>query len=247
MSNLSGLIDALGVQGGITMLGYLSSITSIVTEGRSLSQFVSCVAPPCLLLKSMATVDLSQIEPTFVASMALSKCIVMVLGCLLGCAMLPGSKFKSAAIGGLLSTCSNDLAFGLPIVRSLHPNYAFYVVILATLQNALFNPICFVLMEVGTAREEAGRTSCCTILRVATKRVACNFVVLAVLVGIVLNLALGAKLPQMPEALLGDRGACSSNARDCVARCVTVCHACHVCQVCLSCHVCYVWHSVYRE
>ena len=201
--SISGLLDALGTQGGITVLGYVSSVTGVVTEGRSLSQFVSCVALPCLLLKSMASVDLTTVNLKFVAAMTLTKIIVAAIGCALGSRLLPGSRFKSAAMGGLLSTCSNDLAFGLPIVRSLHPDFALYVVILATVQNALLNPALFVLMEIGVAREEAGSPSCRAIAKVAAKRIAGNFVVLAVVVGVGLNLVLGAHLPELPAAVLG--------------------------------------------
>jgi hypothetical protein len=61
-SGESALFDVLGVQGGITFLGFIAGTAGVVTEGRSLSQFVSCVALPCLLLKSMATVDLGQTD-----------------------------------------------------------------------------------------------------------------------------------------------------------------------------------------
>lgn len=203
MGHLGGLFDVLAVQGGVTMLGYVCAATGVVTEGRSLSQFVSCVALPCLLLKSMATVDLSQVNLNFVASMAATKLVVMFAGWIFGAGLFTGGRFKSAAIGGLLATCSNDLAFGLPLVRALHPDLGFYVVILATLQNALCNPACFVLMEIGVAREESGSASCASVVRVAAKRIACNFVVLAVLVGICLNIALEAHLPEAVAALLG--------------------------------------------
>ena len=65
---------------------------------------------------------------SFVAATAMSKIIVMLIGCGLGSCLLTGSRYKGGALGGLLSTCSNDLAFGLPLVRALEPDLTLYVV-----------------------------------------------------------------------------------------------------------------------
>ena len=46
---------------------------------------------------------------------------------------------------------------------ALHPDFGIYVVLLATVQNAVFNPICFVLAETGQACIELSRGNCCVL------------------------------------------------------------------------------------
>ena len=43
--------------------------------------------------------------------------------------LISGSRLKTAALGGLLACCSNDIAFGLPIVDALHPSFGIYIVL----------------------------------------------------------------------------------------------------------------------
>ena len=83
MPDLSGLIDALAVQGSITLLGYVAGTSGLVTHSRSLGEFVTTVAYPCLLARSMAKADLSTIDLTFMFGMTLSKGLILTLATLI--------------------------------------------------------------------------------------------------------------------------------------------------------------------
>ena len=163
-TDLSDLLCALTTQGGVTFLGYLAGATGIIGEGRSISLFVSRVALPCLLMQSLANASFESLNVCFLLIMLLSKGLTLVVGGLLGSRLLSGSRLKSAAVGGLLTSCSNDLAFGLPIVNALYPELSIYVVLLAMMQNAFLNQFCFVMMEAGLAvdkgRPDGDRRAC---------------------------------------------------------------------------------------
>lgn len=199
------MLCALTTQGGITLFGYFAGSIRLVGDGRSISLFVSRVALPCLLMRSLAVAKLDDLNYCFLFAMLLSKFLTLVLGGAIGSRLLSGPRLKSAAIGGLLSSCSNDLAFGLPIVHSLYPELEIYVVLLALMQNALLNQLCFILMEAGIAMEKGGGSRSDT-LKAIVYGVATNALVVAPLVGLLINALFSSRPPLALDRLLGTVG-----------------------------------------
>lgn len=109
----------------------------------------------------------------------------------------------SGGVYGLLTTNSDDLGLGLPILSTIFPaslvNMCF---VLQAMQAMLFNPLLFVLLGVGAARRDAPRDGTPTASNTAVvlsvlRGLAHNLIILAVLAGLLYN-ALFARLRGAP-------------------------------------------------
>ena len=210
--DLTDLLTALTTQGGVILIGYFSGAIGLVGDGRSISLFVARIALPCLLMQQLATAKLNDLNPCFLFIMFLSKLISLSMGSAIASSLLTGSRFKSAALGGLLASCSNDLAFGLPIIRALYPTLAIYVVLFSLMQNAFVNQICFFFMEAGIAMEKGTKPGL-SLLKTVCRGIVTNALVVAPLIGLSMNFILGGTLPLALDRLLINIG----NAFSCCA------------------------------
>ena len=210
--DLTDLLCALTTQGGVILIGYFSGAIGLVGDGRSISLFVARIALPCLLMQQLATAKLNDLNPCFLLIMLLSKLISLSLGSAIASSLLSGSRLKSAALGGLLASCSNDLAFGLPIIRALYPTLAIYVVLFSLMQNAFVNQVCFFFMEAGIAMEKGTKPGL-SLLKTVCRGIVTNALVVAPLIGLSMNFILGGTLPLAFDRLLINIG----NAFSCCA------------------------------
>ena len=210
--DLTDLLTALTTQGGVILIGYFSGAIGLVGDGRSISLFVARIALPCLLMQQLATAKLNDLNPCFLFIMFLSKLISLSMGSAIASSLLTGSRFKSAALGGLLASCSNDLAFGLPIIRALYPTLAIYVVLFSLMQNAFVNQICFFFMEAGIAMDKGTKPGL-SLLKTVCRGIVTNALVVAPLIGLSMNFILGGTLPLALDRLLINIG----NAFSCCA------------------------------
>jgi len=67
------------------------------------------------------------------------------------------SSYIMSGIYGLFSICSNDILVGLPIISVISPPYIPYCVISTAIQNVIFNPIVFVILEKGKFEDQAAQ------------------------------------------------------------------------------------------
>jgi len=159
MSIISNLAPAL-VQTFLTILvGYLfGRYKWMPVEGvRALGMFVTTLALPALLLRNMATLDLSNVRWSFFLAILIAKALLFAAVAVVCILRHRGSRrgLSDAGCYAIFVTQSNDLAMGLPILGALFgadpatANFASLLYVIAPISLAILNPIGFLLMEMG--------------------------------------------------------------------------------------------------
>lgn len=164
-SVLSNLAPAL-LQTFLTIaVGYLfGRLRWIPAEGiRAMGMFVTTLALPALLLRSMILIDFSHVDWTFFLSIFISKSILFVctaIICILRYGWRDRAGYSDAGCFAIFVTQSNDFAMGLPILTALFggdpatASFPELLYLLAPISLAILNPIAFFLMEVGRKTPE---------------------------------------------------------------------------------------------
>ncbi|KAG8457928.1 hypothetical protein KFE25_011994 [Diacronema lutheri] len=156
-SALHALLRVLGHQGSFLTLGCVLGTVFPLFDPSPIARFVWYVALPALLFRSMLLLDLSSINVPFLGAMLVAKWAIAAGGMALARATLSGDRLKSCGLCGLLISCSNDLAFGYPLVQALMPTMAAQVVLLSAVQNLCVNPFLFALMDLGAHTQQQRR------------------------------------------------------------------------------------------
>lgn len=203
----------------IILLGYFSGRLGLIgpAETRSLNVFVSYFALPATAFKSLATIELGQVNWRFLAAVALGKCVIFaaVAAVTLLLVQRPAS-FGKAGLYAIAGSQSNDFGLGYPLIVHLYdkmqPTFSHYLYLVAPIQLAVLNPIGFLMMEYGRAHEDNNSEQTTP---TGTKRrflgtltgIAKNPVVIAPTLAIIWNVSTsGAALPSVVERILDSLG-----------------------------------------
>lgn len=153
------LSTVLGVVITMQALGYAARATRMI-DGASeygLSCYVSFIALPALLFRSIATLEASSVLWPVVLGVLATKALVFAFSIALAALLSPRSRDPSRrhalALAGSLSLCltnQDDIGLGLPLFTALswyfHQGYLDLVLVLAAVHSILFQPATFVLL-----------------------------------------------------------------------------------------------------
>ena len=188
----------------IQVLGYMMKKYKLVPETAlpGAGAFIGLVSLPCIYFRAVATLDFATVKLEVLISLVVGKLLLMALSAKLG-AM---TRLKEAGAGdgemrggvfALLTTNSDDLGLGLPVMGALFPaSIVKMCFVLNATQAMLFNPQIFMLFGIGAAKRDAERAGAepaptgalvLSVLRGQCK----NFLNIAVVSGLVWNIALG--------------------------------------------------------
>ena len=104
---------------GIILIGYIAGRFSWFTtsEGKGISLFLSNLALPALVFKSMVTVNFDLINWKLWSGLLLGKLAVFIVTIVISLIFHKSNKFGKAGLYGIFVTQSNDFAFGLPLCK----------------------------------------------------------------------------------------------------------------------------------
>ena len=104
---------------GIILIGYVAGRFSwfTISEGKAISLFLSNLALPALIFKSMVTVNFDLINWKLWSSLLLGKLAVFVVTIVISLVFHKSSRFGKAGLYGIFVTQSNDFEFGLPLCK----------------------------------------------------------------------------------------------------------------------------------
>lgn len=187
------------------------------TAVGGLGAFAGLVALPAILFRAVAVLDFTTVDTTVVLALFVGKLLLIIASCTLGMLTsderVPGHGMVSAGAFALLTTNSDDLGLGLPVLGAIFPpKLVSMCFVLNALQSMIFNPLVFCMLGVGAARRDAPTdgtppASDIEILRSVIKGLSKNHTVLAVLLGLTWNVCAsggtlrGAPLPFFLENL----------------------------------------------
>ena len=162
--------------------------------------FAGLVSLPALLFKAVAVLDFSQVDITLVVALTLGKLLLVAISAHLGqitADSSPGAAELAGGCFGLLTTNSDDLGLGLPVLGAIFPpQLVSMCFVLNALQSMLINPLIFVLFGVGKARRDAppdGQTpaSNTEIVIAVVRGLRKNFIIVSVVSGVLYNALFG--------------------------------------------------------
>ncbi|XP_061715294.1 lysosomal cholesterol signaling protein [Cydia pomonella] len=204
----------------IILCGYIAGRLNVVsqTESKGIGTFVGTFALPSLIFLSLARLDFSTVNWTFLLAILLAKGIVFFAVMIVTILVSKPVNLGRAGIFAIFCTQSNDFALGYPIINAIyehtHPEYALFLYLMAPISLAILNPVAFVLMEIKKQRDNAqivttspeGERSSelCKfkLLRQIVKGIAFNPVLVMTVLGIIGNIAFKHQLSPYIELLL---------------------------------------------
>jgi len=208
----------------IQVLGYMMKKYKLLPETAlpGAGAFIGLVSLPCIYFRAVATLDFATVKLEVLISLVVGKLLLMALSTKLG----GMTRLKEAGAGdgemrggvfALLTTNSDDLGLGLPVMGALFPaSIVKMCFVLNATQAMVFNPQIFMLFGIGAAKRDAERAGAepapMRALVLSVLRGQCkNFLNIAVVSGLVWNVALGrgrgCALPFFVENLLVVLGA----------------------------------------
>ena len=189
----------------IQTIGYMmKSYDKVNAEVLSgIGAFGGLVSLPCLLFKSVATLDFTTVPLELVCAVTVGK-----LGLIAICGALGYIKTKSedrekggvelsAGMFALMTTNSDDLGLGLPVMGAIFPpNIVKFCFVLGAMQTGVFNPLIFIILGIGKSKRDkpddgSAAASTGAIVRTVLRGLLSNFIILAILSGLAYNLIFG--------------------------------------------------------
>ncbi|KAF4533331.1 hypothetical protein B566_EDAN004452 [Ephemera danica] len=177
----------------VIICGYVAGRCNLIsqTEAKGLNTFVGTFALPSLIFLSMAQLDLSSVNWTFLLSILIAKAIVF-FG--VGIITLLVSRPINLGRAGLFSI------FLAALYAKTHPEYPSYLYLVAPVSLVILNPLGFVLMELGKHRDAPASpsgpaTGSLHVVWTVLRSIALNPVVLMTALGMIGNLIFHHQLP----------------------------------------------------
>jgi len=133
-------------------LGWLAGFFKIIspTEAKGLNIFVGKFSLPVLIFVSLATLDFSNINWSFLLAIAISKTLIFVFVGFSEFLVHNPKDVSRAAIFAIFCTQTNDFGMGLPILDAVyggdHP-FVGLLYLVAPISLLVLNPAGFILME----------------------------------------------------------------------------------------------------
>jgi predicted permease len=169
---------------------------------------------PVLLFCGIATIDFygpSFVEmKKFLIGICIAKTIVFVIVVIL-CLLTDRSKSRwaKAGIRGVFVTQQNDFSLGLPIFMALYsktnPEFMSMLFLAAPISLMFLNPIAFLMMEYGKAKEMGTGMNLKILLKIVMK-VARSPIVWSAFLGLIVNIFTKATLPSVLYESPGNGG-----------------------------------------
>ena len=198
-------------------VGYFMKTKKLIpAEALSgIGAFAGLVSLPALLFKAVAILDFTTVDVTIVVAITAGKVLLVAvsagLGSITGSSSKAGSTELTAGCFGLLTTNSDDLGLGLPVLGAIFPpQLVSMCYVLNALQAMIINPLIFILFGIGKARRDAPTdgtppASNADIIIAVLHGLTKNFLILSVVSGVAYNAIFGgfrgAKLPFFADDL----------------------------------------------
>ena len=105
---------------GIILVGYIAGRKNIVseTQGRGIGIFVTTIALPATIFKSMIQLHFEQVYWKFWLAIFISKATVFIFVAVVTLLITKPGNYGQAGLLGIFVTQSNDFALGLPLCKS---------------------------------------------------------------------------------------------------------------------------------
>ncbi|XP_013387378.1 integral membrane protein GPR155 isoform X2 [Lingula anatina] len=194
----------------IILCGYIAGRFNLIgkLQGKGIGTYVSTFALPALLFKSMATLNFSEVNWKFLASILIAKAGLFLVVLVFTLILVRPMSYGKAGLYAIFTTQSNDFALGYPIISALyqgtHPNFIEYIYLAAPISLVILNPIGFTMMEL-EKRKESGEHEKSSNLKLALhvcKGVLLNPLVFMTIIGIIGNFVFNHKLPAVIDDIL---------------------------------------------
>ncbi|XP_013140248.1 PREDICTED: integral membrane protein GPR155 [Papilio polytes] len=202
----------------VIISGYIAGRLNVVTkaESKGIATFVGTFALPSLIFLSLAQLDFSIVNWTFLISMLLAKGVVFFGVVIVTILVSKPMNLGQAGMFAIFCTQSNDFALGYPIINAIyektHPEYALYLYLMAPISLAILNPFAFVLLEINKQRQNTDQSDNTQnqkqyvikikMLLQILKGIVFNPVLVMTVLGIIGNIAFKHKLSIYIEGLL---------------------------------------------
>ncbi|XP_060802444.1 lysosomal cholesterol signaling protein [Amyelois transitella] len=200
----------------IILCGYIAGRLNIVssTESKGIATFVGTFALPSLIFLSLARLDFTTVNWTFLLAILFAKALIFFAVIIVTIFVSKPINLGRAGIFAIFCTQSNDFALGYPIINAIykesHPEYAQYLYLMAPISLAILNPIAFVLMEINKQRENTQTVTdstrkaevCKLLFKQIIKGIAFNPVLVMTVLGIIGDIVFKHQLSIYIEGLL---------------------------------------------
>ncbi|XP_070564752.1 lysosomal cholesterol signaling protein-like [Ptychodera flava] len=193
----------------IILVGYIIGRTRVIspTESKGIGLYVSYIALPALLFKSMIELNFSMVNWVFWSSILLAKTIVYILVFIFTIILDRPVQLGTAGLYSVFSTQSNDFALGYPIIKALyeetHPEYINYLYLFAPINLLILNPIAFVFLEINRSRSiEGNQEGFRKVTANVIKRILFNPILSFVFIGFIFHFIFNGKVPLILEDIL---------------------------------------------
>ena len=188
----------------IQVLGYMMATHKLLPEAAlpGAGAFIGLISLPAIYFRAVATLDFGTVRVQVLVALLLGKLLLVALSSKLGAMTQrkgegPGAAEMRGGVFALLTTNSDDLGLGLPVMGALFkPELVQMCYVLNAMQAMVFNPQIFMLFGIGSAKRDAAASGkpppptkalVLSVLRGQTK----NFLNIAVVSGLLWNLLLG--------------------------------------------------------
>jgi len=168
-----------------------------------------------MIFRAIASLDLYSIQPALIIACMFAKLIIFSVGCLVGALATPsrhagpGARLTYAGAVSIFVTASDDLALGLPFFDGVFsPELTQMLFVMSAVQMLIVAPPSLLLLGMGRLRRDGGgaaassSSSLCaarypqmSMLLAIVLTVVKNRLIIAAVLGLAYNLALGHGLP----------------------------------------------------
>merc|ERR1719334_1490394 len=176
-------------------LGWIAGATNIfgTEQSQGISTFVGKFSLPALIFISLATLDFSDINWSFLLAILISKTIIFTIVCIVEFCVQPTGKPRApkAAIFAIFCTQTNDFGMGLPILHTVFgPDHPFVglLYLVAPISLLILNPIGFLLIEASRSSDpETNSNSALKRFSLVVRGLVCNPILSMTVLGMVAN------------------------------------------------------------
>jgi len=194
-------------------LGWLAGFYKIIPQedSKGLNTFVGKFSLPVLIFMSLANLDFSNIDWSFLLAITISKTIIFIFAGLVDFIVQSPKDLSRASIFAIFCTQTNDFGMGLPILDAVygrdHP-FVGLLYLVAPISLLLLNPIGFVVMEAekNKSGERSGIKEKLKTLSTVLKGLLMNPIVFMTILGIIANLVFGGHFPDLFSQFLNALG-----------------------------------------
>ena len=195
-------------------LGWLAGFYKIIPQedSKGLNIFVGKFSLPVLIFVSLANLDFSNVNWSFLLAITISKSIIFVFTAVVEYVVHSPKDLSRAAIFAIFCTQTNDFGMGLPILDAVYGhNHPFVglLYLVAPISLLILNPIGFVFMEAekNASKEKSGILDKLKTLSIVLRGLVMNPIVSMTILGIVANLVFEGNLPSLFTKFLNALGA----------------------------------------